>query len=130
MTQSIPAKPKAAPNEGTRHQRLMELIEAEDAANGEVGCGRDLGNRISGYFSTREIALEEEKLKHFLQTHLGHILMEPDFDSIATQIQRQIESLLIPASSQSLGSELPQASTNVTAHVPTEPLKELFQLTA
>jgi hypothetical protein len=127
MTQSIPAKPKAAPNEGTRHQRLMELIEAEDAANGEVGCGRDLGNSISGYFSTREMALEDEKLKRFLQAHLGHILREPDFDAIATQIQRQIESLLIPAASQSLGSELPPASTNVTTHIPTEALKELFQ---
>lgn len=127
MTQSIPATSKAAPNEGTCHQRLMELIEAEDAANGEVGCGRDLGSRISGYFSNREIALEEEKLKHFLQEHLGHILMEPDVDSIATQIQRQIESLVIPASSQSLGSEPPPASTNVTAHVPTKALKELLQ---
>ena len=127
MTQSIPAKPKAAPNEGTRHQRLMELIEAEDAANGEVGCGRALGTRISGSFSTREIALEDEKLKRFLQEHLGHILMEPDFDAIATQIQRWIESLVIPASRQSLGSEPPPASTNVTAHVPTEALRELFQ---
>jgi hypothetical protein len=127
MTQSIPAKPKAASNEGTRHQRLMELIEAEDAANGEVGCGQDLGNRISGSFSTHEIALEDEKLKRFLQEHLGHILMEPDFDSIATQIQRKLESLVIPAASQSLDSELPPASTNVTVHIPTEALKELFQ---
>ncbi|NJO41613.1 MAG: hypothetical protein HC865_13490 [Cyanobacteria bacterium RU_5_0] len=127
MTQSIPAKPKAAPNEGNRHQRLMELIEAEDAANGEVGCGRDLGNRISGYFSNCEIAFEDENLKRFLQAHLGHILMEPDFDAITTQIQHQIESLLIPAASQSLGSEPPPASTNVTAHVPTKALKELFQ---
>jgi hypothetical protein len=127
MTQSIPAKPKAAPSEGTRHQRLMELIEAEDAANGEVGCGRDLGNKVSGHFSAHEIALEDEKLKRFLQEHLGHILMEPDFDAIATQIQRQLESLVIPAASQSLGSELPPASTNVTANVPTEALKELFQ---
>lgn len=127
MTQSIPAQSKVTADQAARHQRLLELIEAEDAANGEVGCGRDLGSRISGYFSTREIALEEEKLKHFLQEHLGHILMEPDFDSITTQMQRQIESLVIPASSQSLGSELPPASTSVTAHVPTEALKELFQ---
>jgi len=127
MTQSIPTQSKSAPNEGTRHQRLMELIEAEDAANGEVGCGRDLGNNVSGYFSTREIALEDEKLKSFLQEHLGQILMEPDFDSIATQVQRRIESLVIPASSQSLGSGLPSASTNVIAHIPTEALKELFQ---
>jgi hypothetical protein len=53
--------------------------------------------------------------------------MEPDFDAIATQIQRQLESLVIPVSSQSLGSEPPPASTKVTAHVPTEALKALFQ---
>jgi hypothetical protein len=127
MTQSIPAKPKAAPNEAVRHQRLMELIEAEDAAHGEVGCGQDLGNRISGYFGTREIALEDEKLKDFLREHLGHILMEPDFDSIATQMQRQIESLVIPAASQSLGSAPLPASATVTEHIPTEELRELFQ---
>jgi hypothetical protein len=127
MTQSIPAKSKSKSDEAIRHQRLMELVEAEDAANGEVGCGRDLGKGLSGYFSNRGIALDDEKLKSLLREHLGHILMEPDFDSIATQIQRQLESLLIPASSQSLGSELPPASTNVTAHVPTETLKELFQ---
>ncbi len=79
MTQSIPAKPKATPNEGTRHQRLMELIEAEDAANGEVGCGQDLGNRILGYFSTREIALEDKKTEAFFarafRTHF-------DFDGV------------------------------------------------
>ena len=62
-----------------------------------------------------------------MQEHLGQILMEPDFDSIATQVRRQIESLVIPASSQSLGSGLPSASKNVTANVPTEALKELFQ---
>ncbi len=79
MTQSIPAKPKATPNEGTRHQPLMELIEAEDAANGEVGCGQDLGNRILGYFSTREIALEDKKTEAFFarafRTHF-------DFDGV------------------------------------------------
>lgn len=26
MTQSISAQPKAAPNEGTRHQRLMDTV--------------------------------------------------------------------------------------------------------
>lgn len=127
MTQSIPAKPKAAPDEAIRYQRLMELVEAEDAANGEVGCGRDLGNRISGYFSTREIALEDENLKSFLQGHLGHILMEPDFDSITTQIQRQIRSSVIQAVSQSSGSAPLSASATVTEHIPTEELRELFQ---
>jgi hypothetical protein len=126
MTQSIPAKLKAASNEAVRHHRLMELVEAEDAANGEVGCGRDLGNKISGYFSTREIALEDEKLKSFLREHLGHILMEPDFDSITTQIQRQIKSSVIQAVKSS-GSAPLLASATVIEHIPTEELRELFQ---
>lgn len=61
MTQSIPAKSKSIPDEVARYQRLMELIEAEDVANGEVGCGRDWGTKLSGYLSTREINLEDEK---------------------------------------------------------------------
>lgn len=128
MTQSIPAKSKSTPDEVARHQRLMELIEAEDAANGEVGCGRDLGKGLSGYFSTRGIALEDEKLKSLLREHLGHILMEPDFDSITSQIQRQIESLVIQAPSKSLSAASLLASAKVTEHIPTEELKELFQL--
>jgi len=127
MTQSIPAKPKAAPNEGTRHQRLMELIEAEDAANGEVGCGRDVGKGLSGYFSTRGIALDDEKLKSLLREHLGHILMEPDFDSIATQIQRRLESLVVQSLDSSLSSASLLDSTNVTEHIPRAELRELFQ---
>lgn len=71
MTQSITAKPKAISDEAARHQRLMELIEAEDAANGEVGCGRSLGKGLSDYFSTRGIALDDEKLKSLLREHLG-----------------------------------------------------------
>ncbi|MFE1744092.1 hypothetical protein [Coleofasciculus sp. H7-2] len=37
-----------------------------------------------------------------LREHLGHILMEPDFDAITIQIQRQIESLVPQASGKSL----------------------------
>jgi hypothetical protein len=127
MTQSIPAKPKAAPDEGTRHQRLIELIEAEDAANGEVGCGRDLEKGLSEYFSTRGVALDEEELKSLLQEHLGHILMEPDFDSITTQIQRRLESLVVQSLDSSSSSATVLDSTNVIEHIPTEELRELFQ---
>ncbi|NJR48797.1 MAG: hypothetical protein HC780_03770 [Leptolyngbyaceae cyanobacterium CSU_1_3] len=127
MTQSIPAKPKAAPNEGTRHQRLLELIEAEDAANGEVSCGRDLGKGLSGYLSTRGVVLDDEQLKSLLREHLGHILMEPDFDSIATQIQRRLESLVMQSLDSSSSSASLLDSTNVTEHIPTAELRELFQ---
>lgn len=127
MTQSIPAQPKAASDEAARHQRLLELVEAEDAANGEVGCGRDLGEGLSGYFSTRGVALDEEKLKSLLREHLGHILMEPDFDSITTQIQRRLESLVGQSLNSSSSSAPLLDSTNVTENIPTEELRELFQ---
>jgi len=45
MNNSIPFQPKSTIDDTTHYQRLMELIKAEDAANGEVGCGRDLGNK-------------------------------------------------------------------------------------
>ncbi|MBD2056498.1 hypothetical protein H6F88_10810 [Oculatella sp. FACHB-28] len=127
MTQSIPAQPKDTFDKAARHQRLLELLEAEDAANGEVGCGRNLGKGLSGYLSTRGVALDDEQLKRLLREHLGHILMEPDFDSITTQIQRRLESLV----GQSLDSSSSFApllnSTNVTEHIPTKDLRELFQ---
>ncbi|HBL60378.1 MAG TPA: hypothetical protein DDZ80_18540 [Cyanobacteria bacterium UBA8803] len=127
MTQSIPAQPKAASDNAARHQRLLELVEAEDAANGEVGCGRDLGKGLSGYLSTRGVALDEEKLKSLLREHLGHILMEPDFDSITTQIQRRLESLLVQSLDSSSSSTSLLDSTNVTEHIPTKELRKLFQ---
>lgn len=127
MTQSMPAESKTMPAEATHNQRLMELIEAEDAANGEVGCGQDFGRNFSGFVNTRGIALEDEELKGLLSKHLGCILMEPDFDSIAIQIQYQIESLVVQTANKSLSSAPPSPSTKVTEHVPTEELKDLFQ---
>ncbi len=127
MTQSIPAQPKATPDKAARHQRLLELIEAEDAANGEVGCGRDLGKGLSGYLSTRGVALDDEQLKSLLREHLGYILMEPDFDSITTQIQRRLESLVVQSLDSSSSPASLLDSTTVTEHIPTEGLKKLFQ---
>ena len=120
MTQSIPAQSKATSDKAARHQRLLELIEAEDATNGEVGCGRDLGKGLSGYLSTRGVALDDEQLKSLLREHLGHILMEPDFDSIATQIQRRLESLAMQSLDGSSSSASLLDSTNVIEHIPTK----------
>lgn len=127
MTQSIPAESKPMSNESTRKQRLMELIEAEDAANGEVGCGQYLGKRGSGDVPPRGVALDDEKLKSLLREHLGRILREPDVESVTTQIQHQIESLGVQAPSKSLSSESPLDLVKVTEHIPTEALKDLFQ---
>jgi hypothetical protein len=127
MTQSIPAQPKATSDKAARHQRWLELVEAEDAANGEVGCGRDLGKGLSGYLSTRGVALDGEQLKSLLREHLGHILMEPDFDSITTQIQRRLESLVVQSLDSSSSPASLLDSTTVIEHIPTAELRELFE---
>jgi len=127
MTQSIPAQPKATSDRAAHHQRLMELVEAEDAANGEVGCGQDMGKGLSDYFMTRGVALDDEQLKSLLREYLGHILMEPDFDSITTQIQHQLEFLVGQSLDSSSSSTASLDSASVTEHIPTKELKELFQ---
>lgn len=127
MTQLIPAKSTSIPDEAARHQRLMELVEAEDAANGEVGCGRDWGARLSGYLSTRGLNLEDEKLRSLLREYLGNTRMEPDFDSITTQIQRQIEYIVVQAPSKYLSSASLPTRAKITEHIPTNELRDLFQ---
>ncbi|AFZ10726.1 hypothetical protein Osc7112_6599 (plasmid) [Oscillatoria nigro-viridis PCC 7112] len=49
----------------------MELIEAEDAANEEVGCGRNLGNKPSVYLKTCGINISDEKLRNLLREYLA-----------------------------------------------------------
>ena len=53
--------------------------------------------------------------------------MEPDFDSIMTQIQRQIESLVIQAPSKAISPVFPLTSAKSTEYIPTATLKALFQ---
>jgi hypothetical protein len=60
----------------TRYQRLMELVEAEDASNGEVGCGRDWGERLPVYLRTCGINISDQTLRNLLREHLGHVLMK------------------------------------------------------
>jgi len=136
MTQSIPSQSQSMANEAIRHKRLMELVEAEDAANGEIGCGRDWGDKLSVYLSTCGINVSDEGLRILLREHLGHVLMERDFDSIATQVHRQIEALVVQAHTQSersqqLPTSLREAASRVSTkpvveHIPTEELRQLF----
>ncbi|NET60703.1 MAG: hypothetical protein F6K47_32565 [Symploca sp. SIO2E6] len=106
----------------------MELVEAEDASNGEVGCGGDWGEQLPIYLRTCGINISDEKLRILLREHLGNVLMERDFDSIITQISRFIESVAVQAHIQ---PEPPQSSPiqteQVTEHIPTAELKQSFQ---
>lgn len=143
MTQSFPTsnpEASASPKEQqttqshrmtdseTRYQRLMELVEAEDASNGEVGCGRDWGKRLPVYLRTCGINIADDKLRTLLREHPGNVLMERDFDSIMTQVSRFIESVVVQVHSQS-GSPKPSPTQTeqVTEHIPTAELRQSFQ---
>ncbi len=123
MTQSIPSQ---STNDITHHKRLMELIEAEDAANGEVGCGSDLGDKISVHFSTRSNSIFDDNLRSLLREHLGHLLMERDFDSIVTQVYRFVELEMV---SENVKSEhqLQPVVKQIVEHIPNEKLKLFYQ---
>jgi len=126
MTQSIPAKPDPPADEVARHQRLMELIEAEDAANGEVGCGWNTDRSFLNFLSIRGITFDEERLKSLLRPHLEQLLKEPDFDSIAAQIQRRLEALLIPPPNQAL-KPVSLSVAEIKEYISTKELRNFFQ---
>ncbi len=112
----------------TRYQRLMELVEAEDASNGEVGCGRDWGEQLPVYLRTCGINISDETLRNLLREHLGHVLMERDFDSIVTQVSRFIESLVVQVHTRSERAKLSSTlSEHVAEHIPTAELRKIFQ---
>ncbi|MFP4100327.1 hypothetical protein [Coleofasciculus sp.] len=137
MSQSFPTsnpEASASPKEQqtndseTRYQRLMELVEAEDASNGEVGCGRDWGERLPVYLRTCGINISDDKLRTLLREHLGNVLMERDFDSIMTQVSRFIESVVVQVHSQSESPKpSPTQTERVTEHIPTAELRQSFQ---
>jgi len=53
--------------------------------------------------------------------------MEPDFDSITTQIQRRLESLVVQTLDGSSSSASLLDSSTVAEHIPTQEVRELFQ---
>jgi hypothetical protein len=128
MSKSIPSEPQSIIDDTIRHQRLMELVEAEDAANGEVGCGRNLGDRPSVYLKTCGINISDEKLRNLLREYLGHLLMEVDFDSIVTQVSYFIESLVVQESSRSSNPQPKLTpSESVAEYIPTPELKQCIE---
>ncbi|NJK65890.1 MAG: hypothetical protein HC849_00140 [Oscillatoriales cyanobacterium RU_3_3] len=128
MSKSIPSEPQSTINDTTHHQRLMELVEAEDAANGEVGCGRNLGDRPSVYLKTCGINISDEKLRNLLREYLGHKLMEVDFDSIVTQVSYFIESLVVQESTRWSNYQLELTpKESVAEYIPTPELKQCIE---
>ncbi|MBD2694330.1 hypothetical protein [Anabaena catenula] len=134
MTQSIPfsagdtalTQSESSTNGVIQHKRLMELVEAEDAANGEVGCGRDWGEQLSVYLHTSGINISDENFRTLLREHLGHLLMERDFDSITTQVSRFIESKLVQVNFQHQ-QHLPVGREQVVEYISDEELRGFFQ---
>ncbi len=112
----------------TRYQRLMELVDAEDASNGEVGCGRDWGEQLPVYLRTCGINISDDTLRNLLREYLGHVLMERDFDSIVTQVSRFIESLVVQVHTRSERAKLSSTlSEHVAEHIPTAELRQSFE---
>jgi hypothetical protein len=123
MTQSIPSRT----NDLLQTQRLMELIEAEDAANGEVGCGVP-SNKLSKYLDNRSININGENLRQLLREHLGHILTERDFDAIISQVSRHICSM-VAEFNESISNVLQTSETDgdIIEHISNTELKKYFQ---
>ncbi|AFZ04524.1 hypothetical protein [Calothrix sp. PCC 6303] len=123
MTQSIPS----ITNDLLQTQRLMELIEAEDAANGEVGCGIP-SDKLSKYLDNRSININGENLRQLLREHLGHILTERDFDAIISQVSRHICSM-VAEFNESISNVLQTSEVDgdIIEHISNTELKKYFQ---
>ncbi len=121
MTQSISSDTSV---ETTKNQHLMELVTAEDAANGEVGCGRLASSNFLAYLNNRSINIDDENFRSLLNLHLGNILTERDFDSIISKVSRYIESVVeattVPTTSV-------RQQTEIVEHIPTSELQKLLQ---
>jgi hypothetical protein len=127
MTKSPPSHLSQTTPDLTSQQQLLQGVEAEDASNGEVGCGRDWGENLPVYLATYGINVSDEGLRTLLREHLGHVLMERDFDSIVNQVTRFIEPLVVEAhmkssSPKSVSWKAPNQS--IPEHIPTEELKQ------
>lgn len=128
MTKSPPSHLSQTTPDLSSQQQLLQGVEAEDASNGEVGCGRDWGDKLPVYLATYGINVSDEGLRTLLREHLGHVLMERDFDSIVNQVTRFIEPLVVEAHTQSHSSKSVSSwevsNQPILEHIPTEELKQ------
>ncbi|GAA6619639.1 hypothetical protein [Scytonema sp. NUACC26] len=129
MTQAIPPQTNPFISSFMTQEQLMEGIAAEDASNGEIGCGRDWGNKLAVYLNTCEINVSDEKLRGLLREYLGGVLMETDFDSIIERVTRFIQPLVVEAHIKyhyPQPAAKPAVVEKVAEHIPSEKLRELL----
>ncbi len=110
------------------HQRLMELVEAEDAANGEVGCGRDWGSKLPVYLQTCQVNISDAAFQELLRKHLEHRMVDSDFDHIVNRVRLFIEPIVVNAHIQ--GSSVavqPVPIDAVVEQIPSQELHERFK---
>jgi len=114
MTQSI----HSTTSDELQTQRLMELVAAEDASNGEVGCGV-ASDKIIAYLSNRSKNIDYDDFRELIREYLGHILTECDYDKIISQVTRYIESIVA-------GVDHPTTDINTVEHIPTIQLQQFL----
>lgn len=112
MTQSIPS---STARDSIQVQRLMELIEAEDASGGEVGCGVP-SDKLRAYINNRSINISDDNFRQLLREYLGHILTERDYDRIISTVSRYIESIVAGV------NNYPTSDIDTVEHIPTTKL--------
>ena len=123
MTQSISSDTSA---ETTKNKDLMELVAAEDAVNGEVSCGRVANGNFLAYLNNRSINIDDENFRSLLNSHLGHVLTERDFDSIISKVSGYIESVV--AGVATVPTISTQHETEIVEHIPASELQQLLQV--
>jgi hypothetical protein len=123
MTQSIPEKTSV---EQIQDQRFTQMIAEEEASNGEVGCGQLANSDFLAYLNNRSINIDDDNLRILLQRHLGHILTERDFDSIISQVNRSVESVV--ASRNALPTNILQHQAEIVEHIPAAILQQFFKV--
>jgi hypothetical protein len=109
------------------HQRLLELVEAEDAANGEVGCGRNWGSKLPVYLGTCHINVSDAAFRELLREYLGHRLMEVDFDRIVNLVQAFVEPIVVNAHIQGSSIAVQPIPTAAVQEIPSEELHQRFK---
>ena len=121
MTQSIQNN---VVDDSVQSQQLIELIDAEDAANGEVGCGI-IADSFLDYLHYRNLNRSDEQMRILLREHLGHILSDPDLDAILGQVHRYIETLLLGKNLKSINAK---NTLEIVKRIPDQELNGLLQV--
>lgn len=104
------------PSTDPRHQQLMQFIEAEEASNGEVGCGQDWSNQLPESLHLYRLNHPDAPLQDVLYESLGQPLGDSDYDRIlaainafnSTETHSSLDEPLTPAAGQAVLEGLPE----------------------